>query len=307
MAMSANAVKAVSTTAMAVSLIRSVHSHHAPDPLLHDAWSDVFVSSSMRKQVRRVLLPEMQRLGSASMDDYLQHHPSYAAIVMRERFTEDALFRTLDEDIMQYVLLGAGFDAFAWRYPSMMERLNLFEVDLPDTQQYKQERLETSGIRTPSNLHFVAADFTQSNLRQSLVSGGFNLDKKAFFSWLGVTLYLPRDVNIEMFRQFSNLAPAGGYLAFSYIDDCLLTGAEAGSAKWKAYQRVRAEVERAGEPWVCGFNPDTLPDLLEECGLTLLEDLDGYDLLERFGDGGDQCMLPAPFSRVALAKINPLH
>ncbi len=50
------------------------------------------------------------------------------AVVARTRFVEDLL---VEEDIRQYVLLGAGLDTFAQRHREFAERGRVFEVDQP--------------------------------------------------------------------------------------------------------------------------------------------------------------------------------
>ena len=40
-----------------------------------------------------------------------------SGFVMRSRYTEDCLLESFGNGVRQYVLLGAGFDTFAWRQP----------------------------------------------------------------------------------------------------------------------------------------------------------------------------------------------
>src|SRR5690242_16881590 len=54
-----------------------------------------------------------------------------AAVTTRSRYTEDRLAAS---GLTQYVILGAGLDSFAYRSSSP---IRVFEVDHPDTQQWK--------------------------------------------------------------------------------------------------------------------------------------------------------------------------
>ena len=56
---------------------------------------------------------------------------------------------------MQYVILGAGLDTFAFRQPEMLEKLEVFEVDHPATQEFKLHRLAELGLKQPAKLHFI--------------------------------------------------------------------------------------------------------------------------------------------------------
>src|SRR3954451_3542763 len=80
-----------------------------------------------------------------------------AFFVMRSRFAEDALAAAVSEGVRQCVVLGAGFDTFAYRNP--FPELRVFEVDHPDTQAIKRERLVQGRIEIPSSLTFVPVDF----------------------------------------------------------------------------------------------------------------------------------------------------
>src|ERR1043166_5140240 len=95
-----------------------------------------------------------------------------AFFVMRSRFAEDALGAAVAEGVRQYVVLGAGFDTFAYRNP--FPELRVFEVDHPDTQATKRQRLADSGIEIPPSLTFVPIDFTTMKLENALPAAGFD-------------------------------------------------------------------------------------------------------------------------------------
>ena len=69
-----------------------------------------------------------------------------SAFVARARLVEDLLIEHLENGVTQYVVLGAGLDTFAPRRREIMPRLRLFEIDEPDTQQWKQRRLRELAI-----------------------------------------------------------------------------------------------------------------------------------------------------------------
>src|SRR4051794_26740116 len=113
----------------------------------------------------RVIDPEVARM--------LREHPPEreaslvgpylrAFFVMRSRFAEDALADAVRRGVRQYVVLGAGFDTFAYRNP--FPELRVFEVDHPDTQAVKRRRLADAGIEIPSSLTFVSIDFNTTAL-----------------------------------------------------------------------------------------------------------------------------------------------
>jgi methyltransferase (TIGR00027 family) len=114
-----------------------------------------------------------------------------AFMVARSRYAEDQLAKAVEQDVAQYVVLGAGLDTFACRNPDSTN-LRVFEVDHPATQAWKLERLQAAGIAIPQSLKFVPVDFERQTLAAGLEQGGFDSGSPAFFSWLGVTPYLTR-------------------------------------------------------------------------------------------------------------------
>ena len=96
-----------------------------------------------------------------SADDAALAAPSM--VFSRAQYTEDSLEQAAGQGVRQYVILGAGFDTFAFRRPEMLE-LQVFEVDHPTTQAFKRQRIAEAGWEQPANLHFVPVDFEQESL-----------------------------------------------------------------------------------------------------------------------------------------------
>jgi methyltransferase (TIGR00027 family) len=84
--------------------------------------------------------------------------------LLRSRFAEDRLEASIERGICQYVILGAGLDTFAYRQPEWAKNLQIYEVDHPETQQWKRERLASEEIPVPDNLHFLSIDFDKESL-----------------------------------------------------------------------------------------------------------------------------------------------
>ena len=116
-----------------------------------------------------------------------------ASMLMRSRYTEDALGLAMARGITCYVILGAGLDSFAWRRTDLAAAIQVFEIDHPASQQWKQRRLQKLGIGRPPNLTFLPIDFERQTLVNGLREGGYPLERPAFISWLGVTQYLTRE------------------------------------------------------------------------------------------------------------------
>lgn len=134
--------------------------------------------------------------------------PGPAMTLGRARYAEDSLDKAVGQGVKQYVILGAGFDTFAFRHPEMLEKLQVFEVDHPATQAFKRHRIAELGWEQPAQLHFVPVDFEQESLAAALRRSSYNPYVPSFFSWLGVTYHLIRlrqlfypEISCEHFRN----------------------------------------------------------------------------------------------------------
>ena len=129
----------------------------------------------------------------------------------RSRYAEDRLAEAVAQGVTQYVVLGAGLDTFAYRNP--FPALRVFEVDFPATQVWKRTMLEEAAIALPSNLVFVALDFEHQTLAEGLTQAGLDLQKPAFFGWLGVVPYLTLDAFRATLSVVAQM-PAGSAVTF---------------------------------------------------------------------------------------------
>lgn len=96
----------------------------------------------------------------------------------RSAYCDNVLLHELTLGVEQYVILGAGLDTFGLRHPELNKHLQIFEIDHPATQQFKQTRIENANYTVPDNLHFVSMDFTKRFDTQSLLDCGFLTGKK---------------------------------------------------------------------------------------------------------------------------------
>src|ERR1700686_614296 len=111
------------------------------------------------------------------------------AVTTRARYAEDRLAKAIARGIEQYVILGAGLDTFAYR-STMASGVMVYEVDEPDTSAWKREVLETAGVALSAGVRLVPADLVRVPLIEQLVAAGLDMNRPAFVSWLGVTMYL---------------------------------------------------------------------------------------------------------------------
>lgn len=198
-----------------------------------------------------------------------------AFIAVRSRFAEDELKSAVARGTLQYVVLGAGLDTFAYRNP--YAGLRVFEVDHPATQAWKRHRLASAGIAVPDSLTFAPVDFERQSLRDGLSGIGFQMDRITWFAWLGVVPYL----SLEAFRATINFIaamPGGSGVTFDYSPP----RSELNLRQRFALDRLSKRVASAGEPFRLFFKPSDLADELSRAGFHHLEDLGTAELNERY-------------------------
>lgn len=144
------------------------------------------------------------------MEEYIAPIP-----LSRIHFSESRLFRfAAEHERIQYVICGAGSDTFAFRNEN--PNIEIFEVDHPDTQRYKMEKIKSLEWTIAPNVHFVSVDFEKERMTDKLLRAGFQPDIKTFFSILGVTYYLTLPVFSETLSQIAEMSAPDSVLVFDY-------------------------------------------------------------------------------------------
>ena len=65
----------------------------------------------------------------------------FGGLVARTRFIDDKMRESLQRGVSQVVILGAGYDARAYRFAEDCSGTRVFEVDHPATQQVKIRKM----------------------------------------------------------------------------------------------------------------------------------------------------------------------
>lgn len=87
----------------------------------------------------------------------------FGAQICRARYIDDAAEVALSNGIEQLVILGAGLDTRPYRLPGV-ERVKVFEVDLPDVQDGKKKNLAKRLGKLPGHVTYLPVDFDTQTL-----------------------------------------------------------------------------------------------------------------------------------------------
>ncbi len=133
-------------------------------------------------------------------------------------------------------------------------------------------------------------DFQAEPLENGLRRGGVDSSESAFFSWLGVTMYLTRDAVDAVFRTIAAFPPSSE-VVFTF------------ASRRDATELSSDLAERAaelGEPWLSYFDPPELEALLRRLGFSRVSFLTRDEAATRYFNGRSDG-LPVP-RRVSIGR-----
>lgn len=111
-------------------------------------------------------------------------------IAARARHFDDVITLAAKTGLTQLVILGAGYDTRAYRIPEFKDRVRVFELDHPDTQQVKKEKIAEIFGRLPPDVVYVPVDLEAQDFGARLQEAGYSPDKKTLFVMEGLIMYL---------------------------------------------------------------------------------------------------------------------
>jgi methyltransferase (TIGR00027 family) len=232
--------------------------------------------------------PLALRIIGTEAESQLRSNPLYfrsystlrAFVALRSRYAEDALAGAVERGIRQYVVLGAGLDTFACRSRPPDSGFRVFEVDHPATQVWKRARLREAGIAAPQTLVFTPIDFERQTLLEGLAAAGFRAERPAFFSMLGVVIYLTEKAVMETLRAVASLCPESE-IVFDYS---VPSSALPETNRW-AREALGKQVAAVGEPWITYLDPAWLEGRLRSLGFRDVKDMGADEANARYFKG----------------------
>ena len=233
----------------------------------------------------------------AALADFSGASPTFEAqaaanmMLIRTKFIDEKLERAIQEGAAQYVILGAGFDTRAYRFAEQLKHVKVFEVDSAATQQRKRQRVDAALGGTPSNLTYVTVDFNRDKLGDVLRQAGYDPNRKTFFTWEGVSMYVAEEGVRETLRTIATQSAPGSSLVMDFTTrtsiEFMARFPQFGPGKLLASW---------GEPWVFGVPDGAGKEFLEGTGLEVRElfPVFGPDSIKRYLTKPDGTVLGAP-------------
>jgi len=279
----ASSTQGASKTAELVAAGRAIHNRYDRPVILEDPYAVEFCGPFWKTVV---LFPPLKWL----MHDVVLRRivPVIPTLLVRALYCERQAELAIRRGVTQYVIIGAGYDSFAMRRTDLTGSVTVFEVDQEGTQELKRRRMAKAGIAEPERVRYVAADLNETPLVDALTPHGFDPEKPAFFSWLGVSYYLPRKSVEALFHLVSRDMASGSAIVFDYLAEFEATPDHAR----ETHLRCMKFVAKKGEPWIMAFDPNTLATDLREAGFSHIDHVPPWKLDDRFLTGNSRLSCP---------------
>jgi len=278
-----------SRTALFVAVVRAVESGK-PEHLriCNDPYAHRFVSRALFHLVR--LLERQGRTERIAPG-------VFGFMVARERHMDDYLTTCLSMGLEQLVILGAGYDARAYRFTELAGRVRVFEADHPASQEAKIEKLRGILGHMPEHVVFVPIDLAKQDLATKLLSKGYNPRQRTLFIWQGVTQYLTPEVVDSALDFVVTHSGEGSSVIFDYMYTSLLDG----SAQRSEVAQMRESRWFKQEPLTFG----SVRSFLERRGFTEVHDADAAYLHKTYFRGASETRSVAHGYAIASAVVVP--
>jgi methyltransferase (TIGR00027 family) len=280
-----------SATAQFAAAHRAYHLMHDHPAILEDTAAGWLLGPPLSAILR---LAPLRRLFWQPLVTKVR--PISAFVVVRSRYTEDALEPAIRDGCRQYVILGAGLGSWALRHAKT--GVTVFELDHPATQQRKAARIRAKLGALPPHLVLVPVDLEREAVADVLPGCGFDQGSRAFVSWLGTICYLTRGAIESTFTSLARACAPGSRVVFDYFQP----KATMSPVDLALFEELDKGGARRGEPMRTLLDAEEMAVILASAGLRVVEDLSVAEIRRRYlAQRADRLDIPG-FVRLCCAE-----
>ena len=263
--------------------------------LFADPFARSFLPAGLARVVRAARFPIVADAVTRFVD---RRWPgARTSAVARTRFIDEALGAEL-RNVKQVVLLGAGFDARAYRLDGM-KGCRVFEVDHPATLAKKRASVARSGAQS-GHVTFVPTDFNERAIADVMADAGFDRTAPTFVVWEGVTNYLD-EAGVDATLGWCGTAAPGSMVLFTYVH----AGVIRNPRDFHGTENLFATLAAAGESWTFGIDPGEIGQFVAARGLALERDLGAAEYRALVYGAEAAKMRGYEFYRIAACRVVP--
>ena len=196
-------------------------------------------------------------------------------LMARTRFIDELIEKSTANGMLQYVILGAGYDLRAHRL-QLPSALHIFEVDQPEVQRRKRSKLPKD-IHIPLHLSYVGVDFNHQSLKSQLLKAGFDPKKPSVFTLEGVSQYITKAALRATLEDLADLTKhTKSTFYISYVDEQLFQNPEACFGKGypnakKMVDTITSLAAKVGEPWISLYSNKEMEHICSNYGFSVVD------------------------------------
>jgi methyltransferase (TIGR00027 family) len=186
------------------------------------------------------------------------------SIRARVRYFDDFVRTSIDEGLEQLVILGAGYDTRAYRIEGLKGKIKVFEVDHPNTQSVKIEKIKEIFGFLPDHVIYVPVDFETDNFGERLLGQGYDRSQKTLFVLEGLIMYIPPEAVDETLSFIAKNSGKGSEIIFDYYLESVVDG----TCEMEVGKNISDYTHQQGEPLQFGIKEGAVEDFLAERGFS---------------------------------------
>lgn len=206
------------------------------------------------------------------------------SIRARVRYFDDFVMNSIDKGLEQLVILGAGYDTRAYRIEGLKEKVKVFELDHPGTQNEKIEKVKKIFGFLPSHVIYVPVDSETENFGKRLMEQGYDKSLKTLFIMEGFVMYIPVESFDEILFFIVKNSGKGSAILFDYYPESVVNG----TCKLEVGKNIRNFVAQQGESLKFGIKEGTVETFLTHRGFSQVRNVTSEDYKRMYFNGVDK-------------------
>jgi methyltransferase (TIGR00027 family) len=207
-----------------------------------------------------------------------------SSILARVRYFDDFVDEQIGKGLEQLVILGAGYDTRAYRIEELKKNIKVFEVDHPNTQSFKIQKINELFGTVPDYVTYVPVDLETQELSKNLMINGYKSNKKTLFIMEGLIMYIPQKSIEKIFSFIVKNSGSGSSIIFDYYPESVVNG----SCKLEIAKNIRKFVVQQSEPLQFGIEDGRTEEFLANNGFKQIKNIRSEDYKKAYFHGENQ-------------------
>lgn len=200
---------------------------------------------------------------------------------VRVRYFDDFVKKSIEKGLEQLVILGAGYDTRAYRIEGL-EKVKVFEVDHPDTQHFKTQKIKEIFGSLPNHVKYMPVDLETLTLGQCLFDNGYKSSKKTLFVMEGLIQYLSQKSVDEIFSFIARNSGKGSAVIFDYHDESVINETS------KAGKMIKNFLEQVGEHLKFSIEEREVEEFLSQHGFSNIINVSSKKYRNKYSPEADE-------------------